>query len=66
MQDDAKKQEGRVDSPTMSWLVRCWIEPGEDRDGEPTFRCRLRDLRTGEERYLSDPRQICRQPWLDV
>jgi hypothetical protein len=58
MQDDAKKQEGRDGSPATSWLVRCWIEPGEGREGEPVFRCRLRDLRTGEERYLSDPRQI--------
>ena len=58
MQDDTKEPESRGGGPATSWLVRCWMEPGGEGDGQPTFRCRLRDLRTGEERYLSDPRQI--------
>ncbi|HKI01253.1 MAG TPA: hypothetical protein VKK31_04685 [Thermoanaerobaculia bacterium] len=45
-------------SPAMSWLVRCWEEPREVAQGEPVPRCFIRDLRTGEERYLSDPREI--------
>lgn len=44
--------------PTMSWLVRCWEEPREGDHETPVFRCSVRDLRTGEERYLSDPREI--------
>jgi len=42
----------------MSWLVRCWEEPREESHENPVFRCSVRDLRTGEERYLSDPREI--------
>ncbi len=45
-------------SPTMSWLVRCWEEPRELAHAEPVLRCFVRDLRTGEERYLKDPREI--------
>jgi hypothetical protein len=46
------------ESPAMSWLVRCWEEPREAAQGDPLLRCFVRDLRTGEERYLSDPREI--------
>jgi hypothetical protein len=42
----------------MSWLVRCWEEPREHAHAEPVLRCFVRDLRTGEERYLTDPREI--------
>lgn len=42
----------------MSWLVRCWEEPRELAHAEPVLRCFVRDLRTGEERYLTDPREI--------
>ena len=42
----------------MSWLVRCWEEPREHAQAEPVLRCFVRDLRTGEERYLKDPREI--------
>lgn len=42
----------------MSWLVRCWEEPREAPHAEPVLRCFIRDLRTGEERYLTDPREI--------
>lgn len=42
----------------MAWLVRCWEEPREAPQEDPVFRCFIRDLRTGEEHYLNDPRQI--------
>lgn len=45
-------------NPTMSWLVRCWEEPREGETDTQVFRCSVRDLKTGEERYLSDPREI--------
>jgi hypothetical protein len=43
---------------TLSWLVRCWEEVREDSRGAPVARCFIRDLRTGEERYLTDPREL--------
>ncbi|HEX4962857.1 MAG TPA: hypothetical protein VF173_18620 [Thermoanaerobaculia bacterium] len=42
----------------MSWLVRCWVEPQEAEQGEPVVRCCLRNLRTGEEEYVGDPRRL--------
>ena len=39
-------------------MVRCWEEPREQAGETPVFRCFVRDLRTGEERYLSDPREL--------
>ncbi len=42
----------------MSWLVRCWEEPREQPPDEPVLRCMVRDLKTGEERYLADPREL--------
>lgn len=42
----------------MAWLVRCWEEPREAAQEDPVFRCFIRDLRTGEEHYLNDPRQV--------
>lgn len=43
----------------MSWLVRCWEEPRERaQDDGPVLRGFVRDLKTGEERYLSDPREL--------
>ena len=46
------------DGPTLSWLVRCWEEPLENPHERPVFRCYVRDLKTGEERYLNDPREL--------
>lgn len=60
MQDDLSKTGGAPPS-TISWLVRCWAEPREDGHGveePPVVRCFVRDLRTGQERYLSDPRAL--------
>ncbi len=42
----------------MAWLVRCWEEPREAAQEGSVFRCFIRDLRTGEEHYLNDPRQV--------
>jgi hypothetical protein len=45
--------------PTKSWLIRCWAEPREQElQGEPVNRCSIRDLETGEERYVSDPQEL--------
>lgn len=43
---------------TLSWLVRCWEEMRDDPQEAPVVRCFIRDLRTGEERYLNDPREL--------
>ena len=50
--------EYRQTPATASLLVRCWLEPREDPRDEPAFRATVRDLRTGEERHLSDPKQL--------
>lgn len=50
--------EPRQPPPTASLLVRCWLEPREDPRDEPVFRATVRDLRTGEELHLSDPKQL--------
>lgn len=60
MSDEQPKTPGAPAS-TISWLVRCWVEPREEGHGTedpPTVRCFVRDLRTGKERYLSDPRAL--------
>jgi hypothetical protein len=43
---------------TLSWLVRLWEETRENPREEPVVRCFIRDLRTGEERYVNDPREL--------
>ena len=53
--------EGRArpKAPTKSWLIRCWAEPREqDPDGDPVRRYSIRDLETGEQRYISDPQEL--------
>ena len=53
--------EGRAkpgSSAGLSWMIRCWEEPREQADGEAVFRCFVRDLKSGEERYVSDPREL--------
>jgi hypothetical protein len=59
MQDEQPKAAGAPPAAT-SWLVRCWVEPREEgHEGDPpVVRCCVRDLRTGQERYLSDPRAL--------
>jgi len=42
-------------APVHSFLVRVWAEPREAAGAEARVRLYVRDLRSGEERYLSDP-----------
>jgi hypothetical protein len=49
----------KTGSYALSWLVRVWEEPRtQEPEGDPVLRCFVRDLKTGEERYLSDPGEI--------
>ena len=49
----------KTGSYALSWLVRVWEEPqAREPEGDPVLRCFVRDLKTGEERYLSDPAEI--------
>lgn len=49
----------KTGSIALSWLVRVWEEPrGEEPEADKVLRCFIRDLKTGEERYLSDPAEI--------
>ena len=42
-------------TPAHAFLVRVWIEPREAAGAEARVRLYVRDLRSGEERYLVDP-----------
>ena len=41
-----------------SFLVRCWKEPREVADEPEVVRVYVRNLRTGEEHYLNDPKRV--------
>jgi hypothetical protein len=47
---------GRRDS--ASFLVRVWLEPRQAAGDERPLRGVVRNLRTGEERYLADPQKL--------
>jgi hypothetical protein len=53
--NEAKPKTGSI---ALSWLVRCWEEPGQQPDEPPVLRAFVRDLKTGKERYLSDPGEL--------
>ncbi len=41
-----------------SFLVRFWREPRRKADEAPVLRGYIRNLKTGEERYLAGPEQL--------
>ena len=43
---------------SSSYLVRLWQEPGEESARESSARVYVRNLRSGEERYLKSPDQL--------
>ena len=53
-----KEAKPKTGSLALSWLVRCWEEPREQSQEDPVLRGFVRDLKTGKERYLSDPREL--------
>ena len=53
--NEAKPKTGSI---ALSWLVRCWEEPSQQPDESPVLRGFVRDLKTGKERYLSDPGEL--------
>lgn len=44
--------------PAASFLVRFWREPGDTAEGGVSVRGYVRNLKTGEERYLSSTEQL--------
>jgi hypothetical protein len=52
---EAKPKTGSI---ALSWLVRCWEEPSQQAEDRPVLRGFIRDLKTGKERYLSDPGEL--------
>lgn len=52
------QKRARRANPASSFLVRCWLEPRETAGTEPVVRVTVRNLQTGEEQHLSDPRQL--------
>jgi hypothetical protein len=53
--DTENSRESRS-TESSSFLVRLWREP--QADGEGPVRVYLRNLKTGEEIYLGDPRRV--------
>lgn len=51
-------EKPKTGSIALSWLVRCWEEPSQQPEGHPVLRGFIRDLKTGKERYLSDPGEL--------
>lgn len=56
--DSKRRAAGR---PLASFLVRCWFEPRDADDKEPVLRGYLRNLKSGEETYLSDLKVVEQQ-----
>ena len=52
--------------PTVSYLVRFWLEPREGEGESSPFRGYSRDLHTGEERYFGDPRRFAEHVLLQL
>ncbi len=48
----------KTGSIALSWLIRCWEEPSQQSEDRPVLRGFVRDLKTGKERYLSDPGEL--------
>jgi hypothetical protein len=44
-----------------SFLVRVWYESRESASGDPSFRGYVRNLQTGEERFVRDPATVTEQ-----
>lgn len=49
---------GARERRAQSYLVRVWLEPREVEGKPARVRGFVRDLRTGEERYLNDPAEL--------
>lgn len=47
-----------ADRSAGSFLVRVWYEAREAAGGPPTFRGYIRNLLTGEERFIRDPATV--------
>jgi hypothetical protein len=59
--DSAIRRDLRADRAADSFLVRVWYEAREGPGQEPSFRAYIRNLRTGEERFVHDPRTVGEQ-----
>jgi len=49
------------DRSAGSFLVRVWYETRETAEEPPTFRGYIRNLLTGEERFIRDPETVSEQ-----
>ena len=47
--------------PAASLLVRCWLEPSETESAEPVLRGYVKNLKTGEERFIKDLESVGQQ-----
>lgn len=59
--DSAIRRNLTSDRSSGSFLVRVWYEARETLDEEPSFRGYIRNLQTGEERFVRDPNTVSEQ-----
>lgn len=56
--DSAIRRDRAEHRSAGSFLIRVWYETREATAGPEAFRCYVRNLRTGAERFLSDPETV--------
>lgn len=59
--DSAIRRKLAADRTSGSFLVRVWYETRETSGEEPSFRGYIRNLQTGEERFVRDPETVSEQ-----
>jgi len=59
--DSAIRRNLASDRNSGSFLVRVWYEAREASGEEPSFRGYIRNLQTGEERFVRDPKTVSEQ-----
>jgi|GEM_PF-1335380 len=59
--DSAIRRQADGERSAGSFLVRVWYESRETPDGRPSFRGYVRNLQTGEERFVRDPETVTEQ-----
>lgn len=59
--DSAIRRDPAAERSSGSFLVRVWYEAREASGKEPSFRCYIRNLQTGEERFVRDPETVSQQ-----
>ena len=57
----AIRRESQAGRASGSFLVRVWYEARDSAEEAPSFRAYIRNLQSGEERFVKDPQTVGRQ-----